>query len=168
MAEFVSPGPCSFSLRRKELATVTILSQILSVIFASLNSLIGKKDRLAPRSERETTIGKLGFGLKNGIWRMEFRFSLQRFVQRVCWLELTASVMKRGGWECLPGGVGRRLKRLAKQMWARSQWGWSSAANGCTFHTMWWDTRRICVVENEPLFSFEIQTVMCAVIAIHS
>lgn len=65
---FVSPGPCSFSLRRKELAAVTILSQILSVIFASLNSLIGKIDRLVPRSERETTIGKLGFGLKkNGI-----------------------------------------------------------------------------------------------------
>ena len=54
MAEFVSLGPCSFSLRRKELATVTILSQILSVIFASLNSLIRKTDRLAPRSERET------------------------------------------------------------------------------------------------------------------
>lgn len=72
MAEFVSLGPCSFSLRRKELATVTILSQILSVIFASLNSLIRKTDRLAPRSERETD-GEVGvwseeeWDLKEGV-----------------------------------------------------------------------------------------------------
>lgn len=61
-------GPCSFSLRRKELATATILSQILSVIFASLDSVIGKADRLAPRNKREITMGTLGFGLKkNGV-----------------------------------------------------------------------------------------------------
>lgn len=50
MAEFLSPGPCSFLLRRKKLATVTTLSQTLSLMFASLNVIMGKTDML-PRSQ---------------------------------------------------------------------------------------------------------------------
>lgn len=53
---------------------------------------------------------------------MEFRFQQQRFVQRVCWLELIASVMKleEVGSVYLEGWGGDR-EDWQKEMWARSQ-----------------------------------------------
>lgn len=78
MAEFLSPGPCSFLLRRKKLATVTTLSQTLSLMFASLNVIMGKTDML-PRSQRNTDYSRCSGGApknKRGILMGKWELAL--------------------------------------------------------------------------------------------
>lgn len=45
----MSPGVCSFPLRREKVVTITILLQTLSITFASLNEALGKTDSCGPK-----------------------------------------------------------------------------------------------------------------------
>lgn len=80
MAECLSPGPCSFPLRRKKLVTVAILFQTLRVTFASFKlndwedrqtcpqeastvQIVAHGSGRAPRNRREILMRRLGLAL---------------------------------------------------------------------------------------------------------
>lgn len=80
MAECLSPGPCSFALRRKKLVTVTILSQTPRVTFATFKlndwedgqtcpqeastaQIVAHGSGRAPRNGREILMRRLGLAL---------------------------------------------------------------------------------------------------------